>query len=93
MDLILKAFKDFGSKIQMNENERNERIGRAVVGIGWIIFATKFLIIATAIAGVIVYLMGKPLWTAPIIAVGVYIVYRLIWGLIWKVIEWASMKK
>lgn len=77
----------------MNEKERNEKLGRAVVGIGWIIFAAKFLIIATIAAGLIVYLMGKPLWIAPIIAVVIFIIYRLIWGLIWKLIDWASNQK
>ena len=77
----------------MDEKERNEKLGRAVVGIGWFIFAAKFLIITTILAGIILYFLGKPLWVAPIIAVCIFIIYRFFWGLIWKFIEWASKQK
>ena len=56
----------------VSENEQNEKMGRAVVGIAWIIFAAKFIIIATVVALVILYFIGKPLWIAPIAAVIVF---------------------
>ncbi len=55
----------------MNEQERNEKLGRTVVGIGWFIFVFKFLVITSVIAGTVLYFLGKPLWIAPIIAVAV----------------------
>ncbi len=77
-------------RFDMTEDERNEKLGRAVVNIRWILFAISIIVGTTLIAGVILFLLGKPLWIAPIIGVGVFIVYRLFWHLIWKLIAWAS---
>ena len=76
-----------------NEQERNEKLGRAVVGISWFIYAAKFLVITTVIALAVLYFIGKPLWIAPIIAVGAFAVYRLILRLMWKLVEWVSRQK
>ena len=76
-----------------NEQERNEKLGQAVVGISWFIFAAKFIVITTVIALAVLYFLGKPLWIAPIIAVGAFAVYRLFLRLIWKLVEWASRQK
>ena len=76
-----------------NEQERNEKLGQAVVGISWFIFAAKFLVITTLIALVVMYFLGKPLWIAPIIAVGAFAVYRLFLRLIWKLVDWVSRQK
>ena len=73
-----------------SQEERDEKLGRAIVTLNWWLFAIKFLVVATVIAGVVVYFLGKPLWIAPLIAIGVFIVYRLIWRLIWVFIEWAG---
>ena len=77
----------------MNEQERNEKLGRTVVGIGWFIFVFKFLVITFVIAGVVLYFLGKPLWIAPIIAVGVFIAYKMVWGMIWRIIDRISIQK
>ena len=74
----------------MNEDKKNEKIGRAIVTLGWWIFAAKFLVIVTVIAGVVIYIIGKPLWLAPVIAVAAFIVYRIILRIVWAFIEWAS---
>ena len=74
----------------MNQDERDEKIGRAIVTLGWWIFAAKFIIIATVLVGIAVYLLGKPIWIAPLIAIGAFVVYRLIWRLIWMFIEGAG---
>ncbi len=73
----------------MDEDRKNEKIGRAIVTLGWWIFAAKFIIVATLIAGIVLYFLGKPLWIAPVAAIGLFIIYRLIWRLIWVFIEWA----
>ncbi|MCR5733557.1 MAG: hypothetical protein K6G22_03025 [Lachnospiraceae bacterium] len=70
----------------MSEDEKNERLGRAAVGITWFIFAAKFIVIATLIAGVILYIAGKPLWLAPVTGIALFIAYRLIWRLVWMII-------
>jgi membrane protein YdbS with pleckstrin-like domain len=76
----------------VSENEQNEKMGRAVVGIAWIIFAAKFIIIATVVALVILYFIGKPLWIAPIAAVIVFAAYRILWGSIWRLISRLTMR-
>ena len=76
----------------VSENELNEKMGRAVVGIAWIIFAAKFIIIATGVALVILYFIGKPLWIAPIAAVIVFAAYRILWGSIWRLISRLTMR-
>ena len=73
-----------------DERERNEKLGRTVVGITWILFAARFIIIVSVIALAVLYFMGKPLWLAPVIGVVVFAVYRLIWNLIWRFIGWST---
>ncbi len=76
-----------------NEQDRNEKLGQAVVGISWFIFAAKFIVIASVIALVVLYFIGKPLWLSPIIAIGAFALYRLGLRLIWKLIEKSSNQK
>ena len=73
-----------------SQDDREEKLGRAILTLGWWIFAAKFLIIVTAISGVVLYFLGKPLWIAPLIAIGAFIIWRLIWRIIWVFIEWAG---
>ena len=72
------------------QDKRDEKIGRAIVTLSWWIFATKFLVAATIIAGVVIFFLGKPLWIAPIVAIILFIIYKLMWRLIWRLIEWAG---
>ena len=74
----------------MNQDERDEKLGRVILTLNWWIFAAKFLIIVTVVAGIGIYFLGKPLWIAPLIAIGVFVIYRLIWRLIWVFIGWAG---
>ena len=72
------------------QDKRDEKIGRAIVTLSWWIFAAKFLVVATIIAGVVIFSLGKPLWIAPVVAIILFIIYRLMWRLIWRFIEWAG---
>ena len=74
----------------MDEKDREEKIGRTVAGVAWILFALRFLIGVSIIALPVVYFLGKPLWVAPVVAVVVFIVYRLVWRLILRFIEWSG---
>ncbi len=76
-----------------DEDKRDETLGRAIVGVTWLIFAARFLLITTVIALVILYFIDKPLWIAPVAAVVIFIVYRLLWRLVWLFIEWAGKQK
>ncbi len=73
-----------------NSDDRDEKLGRVILTLGWWLFAAKFLIIVTVIAGILLYFLGRPLWIAPLIAIGLFIIYRLIWRLVWVFIEWAG---
>ena len=77
----------------MNEDKKNETIGRTILTLSWWIFAAKFLIFVTVIAGIVLYFLGKPLWLAPVIATVIFIIYRCIWRLIWLFIDWAANLK
>lgn len=74
----------------MHQDERDEKFGRTILTLGWWIFAASFIVIASLIAGIIIYLLQQPLWIAPLVAIGTFIVYRLIWRLVWVFIEWAG---
>lgn len=76
--------------MDVNEDQKNEKIGRAIVNLTWLWFAVKFIVIVSVIAGIVLYFNNKPLWIAPAIGIGSFIFYRLIWRLIWFFIGWAS---
>jgi hypothetical protein len=62
----------------MNEDERDERLGRAILSVSQIIYAIGFIAVVSVIALVILLIIGKPLWIAPVIGVVVYLLYRLV---------------
>lgn len=73
------------------DNSRNEeKLGRAVFSIAWILFAIKFLLIASLISLAVLWILDKPLWIAPIIAIIVFALYRMVWRLFWKFIVWSN---
>ena len=74
----------------MNEQEREEKIGKTVAGFAWFLFVVKFLIVVSVIALPVMYFLGQPLWMAPVVAVVVFVIYRLVWRLIFRFIEWAG---
>lgn len=74
----------------VNEDQQNEKIGGAIVWISWIFFALKFIGITSLIALVVLFFIHKPLWIAPIIGVGLFLIYRLGWRLVWTFIGLVS---
>ena len=70
----------------MSDDKRDERLGRAIFGVAWITFAIVFVAVASAVALVLLWLFGGPLWLAPVIGVAAYLLYRLFYLLFWKVI-------
>ena len=62
----------------MNEDKRDERLGRAILSVSQIIYAIGFIAVVSVIALVILLIIGKPLWIAPVIGVVVYLLYRLV---------------
>ena len=76
--------------MDVNEDQKNEKIGRAIVNLTWLWFAAKFIVVTSVIAGIVLYFINKPLWIAPLIGIGTFIIYRFIWRLIWPIIGRAS---
>lgn len=70
----------------MSDDKREERLGRAISGVAWIAFAILFILIASGVALALLWFFGGPLWLAPVIGVGAYVAFRLVWLLFWKLI-------
>ena len=62
----------------MNEDERDEKLGKAILSVSQIIYAIVFISVISLIALVILLIVGKPLWIAPVVGVVVYLLYRLV---------------
>lgn len=74
----------------MEDKNRDESLGKAIVGVSWVFLALKFIVIITLILIVILHFIGAPLWLAPIIAVVLLGVYKLILVLVAKFAEWSG---
>ncbi len=66
----------------MQNSNNDAKIGKAIVSIRWYAFLLKMFITVSIIALVILHLLSKPLWIAPVIGLCACVVYRLIWVVI-----------
>ena len=71
----------------MDENERDEKLGEAILSVSRIIYAIGFIFVVSVVAFVVLLILGKPLWIAPIIGVVVYILYRLLITAIFRILR------
>ena len=78
------------SKRQFDNGKNEEKLGRFVVIIGYLFFALRFILIASAIALAVVLIMGKPLWIAPVAGVVMFAIWRVFWRLFWRFIHWSN---
>lgn len=60
----------------MNGNRDNEKLGRAIFSITYWIRALEIIAGASLVALIVLLIIGKPLWIAPIVGVGVFIIRR-----------------
>ena len=74
----------------MDEDKRDEQLGRAITGIAWIFYAIKFIAVVTLLSLVACWFLKKPLWYAPVIAICIFLIYRLGLRLVCMFIAWAS---
>ena len=74
----------------MEDKNRDESLGKAIVGVSWVFLALKFIVIFTLILIVILHFIGAPLWLAPIISVVLLGVYKLILVLVGKFVAWSG---
>lgn len=68
----------------MSEDKKFETIGKTITRITYWLFALKFIIFVSLPALVVLYFIDKPLWYAPIIGVGVFLLYRTLWRLVFS---------
>ena len=73
-----------------DQDKKYLKLGLAAGWISWILFAVKFLLVTTLVALAVLFFLKKPLWIAPIIALILFALYRLVWRGIWKLIELIS---
>ncbi len=74
----------------MENEEREEKLGRTVFGFSWFFYALRIIVITSLIALAVLYLTGKPLWIAPIIGIGCYLLYRFVIRAIFRFIGWTT---
>ena len=80
-------------KEKTEQDEKYEKLGHAVMGIAWFFYALKFIAAVSIVALVVLLLIDKPLWIAPIVGVLVFTVYRIIWRLFFRFVRWATKDK
>ena len=74
------------------QEKREEKLGAAVMGIAWFLYAVKIIAVVSLLALIVLWIVHKPLWIAPIVGVAAYILYRFVWRLFWKFIRWSQGK-
>ncbi len=75
---------------QSEQDKKYIKMGAAIAGITWILYAVKFIVTVTIISGIILFILHKPLWLAPVIAVALFTVYRLICRILILIGRWAT---
>ena len=67
----------------MNDEDRKyEKIGRTVTKVTYWLFAARFILTVSIIALVVLLIIQKPLYWAPIIGIAAFLIYRFFWRLI-----------
>lgn len=69
-----------------SEDEKYEKIGRAVFSFSYLMYALSFIAVATLVSGIIMFLSGISLWFAPLAGTALFMVYRWVRILIVRVI-------
>lgn len=68
--------------MRRTEDEKYEAIGNTVFSVAYLLFALRFILIASAAALGILFLLDKPLWLAPIFGIVAFLIYRAVYRLI-----------
>ncbi|MCH5202041.1 MAG: hypothetical protein J1F17_02435 [Oscillospiraceae bacterium] len=70
----------------MNTDKKYETIGKVICTISYWIYAFKIILTVSIIAGIVLYLIDYPLWIAPLIGLGAFLIYRSIKRLIFRIL-------
>ncbi len=80
----------------MEDDKKNESIGKVAFTFMYLWYTIKYTALFSLIALAVLYFLKKPLWLAPIIGFGVFVVYRLIRRLFFVLVikfgRWGSGK-
>ena len=68
--------------MKRSEDEKYEAIGKTVFRFSYFLFALKFVLIASAVSLVVLLLLQKPLWPAPLCGLAIFLLYRTVYRLI-----------
>ena len=67
----------------MNDEDRKyEKIGRTVTKVTYWLFAARFILTVSIVALVVLLIIQKPLYWAPVIGIAAFLIYRFFWRLI-----------
>ncbi len=64
------------------EDEKNEVIGKTVFSIAYLLYALRFILIASAVALAVLFFLDLPLWLAPVAGIIIFLIYRVFYWLI-----------
>lgn len=80
----------------MNDDRKNEIIGKTVFSLTYLWFALKFTAVACVLFLILLYFIDWPLWLAPILAIASFLLFRLfrrfVWTALLKFVRWANRK-
>ena len=78
----------------MDDDKKYEFIGKTVFGVTYLLFALRMTALFSAGALIVLFIIGKPLWLAPLIGIACFLIYRffriLILRLLIKLGRWGS---
>lgn len=80
----------------MEDGRKEETIGRAVTWVLYIRYALRIIAAVSLAALAVLYFIEKPLWLAPIIGAGAFLIWRffrrVVFRLIMKFVRWSQKK-
>ena len=78
----------------MDDDKKYEFIGKTVFGVTYLLFALRMTALFSAGALIVLFIIGKPLWLAPLIGIACFLIYRffriLILRLLIRLGRWGS---
>ena len=60
----------------MDDDKKYEFIGKTVFGVTYLLFALRMTALFSAGALIVLFIIGKPLWLAPLIGIACFLIYR-----------------
>ena len=64
------------------EDDKYETLGKTIFSVTYLLYALRFILIASAAALGILLLLHKPLWLAPAFGIAAFLLYRAFYRLI-----------